>query len=409
MWTGVAELRAQVQRVWDDGRLLAARVAGESMFPLVLRLRQPSVAEMGAQFDMVRRWIRELEEGSRAATGHGYDIVWREVNHRQLGRNMVPDKIVIAEEGDALRWIGRQSDARRFDQLAQATLTAWPQLQPWLARRALAVLGQAEAWTRILAIVHWFIAHPRPGLYLRQLDIEGVDSKFIETRKGMLSEMLDQILPPESIESAATGARQFEQRYGLLNKPALVRFRILDPKLYIAGMSDISIPVAEFVALRIGVRRVFITENEVNGLAFPDCEASMVVFGGGYGVDRLAAVAWLRDKDVMYWGDIDTHGFAILDRLRASLPQARSMLMDEATLRAHRVLWGAEEADKRFAGQLTRLDDAERCLFEALRDNVHGERIRLEQERLGFGWVAEAIRQLTLAGHDSVCYSSPPR
>lgn len=393
-WTSAAEIQAQLQRLWDNGRLLEARLNGEPLFPLELRLRQPGVAIMGEQFDAVRQWIKKLEEGSRAAKGHGYDIVWREVNHRQLGRNSVPDKLVVPDEADALRLIGRQADARRFSQLAGATLDAFPQLKPWLGRRALTVLEQADAWQRILAILQWFLAHPRPQLYLRQLDIEGVDSKFIETRKGLLTELLDQILPPQAILDTATGARQFEARYGMLNKPALIRFRILDPARYLSGLSDLSIPVAQFAQLQPDLQRVFITENEVNGLAFPDVEASMVVFGGGYGIDRLAEIVWLRDKEVIYWGDIDTHGFAILDRLRANLPHARSMLMDAATLHAHRALWGAEDKDKRFTGQLARLSGPEERLFEELRHDVHGERIRMEQERLGFGWVSEAIRAL---------------
>ncbi|MDT1894065.1 hypothetical protein FPK47_29370, partial [Acinetobacter baumannii] len=83
---------------------------------------------------------------------------------------------------------------------------------------------------------------------------------------------------------------------------------------------DLAVPVAQFAALRSSVERVFITENEVNALAFPDMDSSMVVFGGGYGIERLAQAEWVRGRQVVYWGDIDTHGFAILDRLRAWMP-----------------------------------------------------------------------------------------
>lgn len=252
--------------------------------------------------------------------------------------------------------------------------------------------------SRMLAIVRWFLAHPRPQLYLRQLDIEGVDSKFIETRKGLLGELLDQRVPPEAILHSATCARQFESRYGLLNKPALVRFRILDPSRRIGDLSDISVPLAQFAALDIDVQRVFITENEVNGLAFPDAPSGMVVFGGGYGIDRLADIGWLRDKEIVYWGDLDTHGFAILERLRVSLPHARSMLMDATISHAHRALWSAEERDQRLTSQLARLSEPEHALFMELRDDVHGEHIRMEQERIGFDSVREAIAKISGAG-----------
>ncbi|MEJ7807401.1 MAG: DUF3322 domain-containing protein [Telluria sp.] len=385
-WSTPATLRAQLQRLWDDGSLLGARVRGESLFPLELRLRQPSVSELGEQFEAVRGWIAGLEAGAA-----GYQIVWREINHRQLGRNRLPDKALIASDDDALRLLGRLGDARRFDQLAAATLSAFPQLREWLARRALVVLEQADAWARILAILQWFVLHPTPQLYLRQLDIAGVDSKFIEARKGMLSELLDIVMDPGAVCAPAAGARQFEARYGLLSKPALVRFRILDPAFAIGGLSDLSVPVAQFAALQTSIAHIFITENEINGLAFPPVPDAMVIFGGGYGIDRLADIGWLRERTIDYWGDIDTHGFAILDRVRAHLPHTRSMLMDAATLHAHRPLWGTEDKDKRHIGQPARLHPDELALYCALRDDVFGERVRMEQERLSFGWVSAAI------------------
>ncbi len=387
-WSNPLDVRRQVQRLWDDGRLLAARITGESLFPFEIKLRQPTAADIGEQFDAVRAWVREWEQGS------GYQIAWREINHRQTGRNRLPERAIVASEEDALRLIGRGADARRFDQLAAATLDAFPILLPWLARRALLVLEQAAQWPRIIAILRWFVGHPRPGIYLRQLDIAGVDSKFIEVRKALLAELLDQVLPAESIRHDATGARQFEARYGLLGKPALVRMRILDPALSIAGLSDLSVPVSQFAALTIGAQRVFITENEINGLAFPQASSAIVVFGGGYGVERLAQVPWLQTREIVYWGDIDTHGFAILDRLRGALPQTRSMLMDAATLHAHRALWGTEDADKRFTGELSRLTRDEHSVFQALRDDVFAERVRMEQERVGFGAVSDAIAAL---------------
>ncbi|MGK5081593.1 DUF3322 domain-containing protein [Janthinobacterium sp. HLX7-2] len=393
-WTTPAMIHAQLRRLWDSGRVLAAHISGAALFPMTLNVRQPGTSDLGVQFDEVRRWIRQLEEGSKAGKGYGYAIEWREINHRQLGRNRLPAQVVLQDEADALHLIGRAADMRRFDQLAAATLHAFPGLAGWLERRPLTLLEQAPAWERILAILQWFVAHPRPQLYLRQLDISGVDSKFIETRKALLAELLDQILSQEAIDMHAIGSRQFEARYGLLAKPALIRFRMLDTRYHIGGLSDLSVPVAQFLALHAVTEQVFITENEINGLVFPDVPNSMVIFGGGYGIDRLADVSWLRNKDIIYWGDIDTHGFAILDRLRASFPQARSILMDIATLEAHRPLWGNEEAHQRYTGSLTRLNNDERLLFQMLRDDLLGERIRMEQERLGFNWVMAAIQNV---------------
>lgn len=119
------------------------------------------------------------------------------------------------------------------------------------------------------------------------------------------------------------------------------------------------------------------------------------MFGLGYGLDRLAQTPWLRDAEVYYWGDIDTHGFGILNRLRAAIPSARSFLMDRATLDAHRPLWGSEPVDHRYTGDTARLTQEERSLYEDLLLDRYGERVRLEQERIGYGWIERGLQRLT--------------
>jgi hypothetical protein len=390
-WSTADDVRAAVQRLWDQGRILSARLNGEALFPLEIPLRTPSVADMGEQFGAVRDWITQLHAASQAVRGAGYALLTREINHRQLGRQQLPVAALFALDDDALRLIGRGLDARRFDRLAGMTLAAYPELRNWVASHGLMLLEQAEEWERVLAILQWFRDHPRPGLYLRQLDIPGVDTKFIESRKALLAELLDQVLAPTAVHGDAVGTRQFELRYGLLGKPPLTRFRMLDPALYIHGLHDLTVPLDQFVALAPPAARVYVTENEINMLAFPQQAGAMVIFGAGYAIDRLRDIGWLQQRELVYWGDIDTHGFAILDRLRAHMPHTRSIMMDAATLNAHRHLWGTEPADKRFHGVLARLDPAEQALFGELRDDVHGLHVRLEQERIAYGWVKAAL------------------
>jgi hypothetical protein len=393
-WSGPDDIAASVRQLWDSGAILRARLEGRQLFPHELRLRQPGGADMGQEFEAVRAWIGALAGMSRDQRAYGYELVWRELNHRQLGRNRIPVAALIPTEEDALRIIGRLPDARRFDRLSALTLHAFPALRSWLCQQPLKLLAHDDAWERVLAVLRWFAAHPQPGIYLRQLDIEGVDTKFIESRKGLFTELLDEIMPPEAIMARATGARDFEARFGLLTKPALIRFRMLDPDYYIGGLSDLTAPVTQFATLDSKVQRVFITENEVNALAFPAVKAGMVVFGGGYGIERLAQAGWLADTEVFYWGDIDTHGFAILDRLRSHVPHARSFLMDLETLNGHRSLWGDEDPATRYTGELSRLGEEERQLFVELRDNVHAMNLRMEQERIPYTWAVEAIRAI---------------
>jgi hypothetical protein len=388
-WTTPSDIRDQVLRLWERGRILAARLAREPLFPLTVRSARPDARELSDRFTEARDWIRELEAGSKDRLGAGYDIVWAETNHRQLGVNRVPQSFIVPSEADALALIGKRRQSELFDRLVQVTREASPPLVPWIARHPMGLLEHASDWERILAVVAWLRAHPRPGLYARQIDVPGVHSKFIEKRRRLLTELLDLALPQAAIDPHAIGAPAFEQRYGLLTKPALIRFRILDDRLRIQGLDDLATPAAQFAQLDPPVRRVFITENEINGLAFPAMADSLIVFGLGYGLDRLAQVPWLKTKAVFYWGDIDTHGFAILDSLRGFLPAAQSFLMDRETLLAHQSLWGHEpdRCDK----DLARLTAPEAALYLDLQTDRLGPHVRLEQERIAFGCLQRAL------------------
>ncbi|PIM50411.1 hypothetical protein CS062_25165, partial [Roseateles chitinivorans] len=152
------------------------------------------------------------------------------------------------------------------------------------------------------------------------------------------------------------------------------------------GAEDVTVDHDTFARLAPAVSRVFITENEVNFLAFPPLADAMVVFGAGYGVDTLAAARWLHARTIHYWGDIDTHGFAILDQLRGHFPHVESFLMDRATLLAHREQWTDEPQP--VLRELLQLAPSERELFDDLRWKRLGSgHVRLEQERIGFGRV----------------------
>jgi hypothetical protein len=206
-----------------------------------------------------------------------------------------------------------------------------------------------------------------------------------------LNELLDLCLPPQAIDASATGTTQFCRRYGFKDKPLRIRLRVLDAALALPGFGpdqDITLTQADFARLALPVRRVFITENEVNFLAFPPVAGSVVIFGAGYGFEVLLGAAWLQHCSVYYWGDIDSHGFAILDQLRAHLPHAQSLLMDEATLHAHRAQWVTEPAPA--TRQHSRLTAPEAALCQSL---IAGQ-TRLEQERLAFGWVQHALADL---------------
>ncbi len=63
--------------------------------------------------------------------------------------------------------------------------------------------------------------------------------------------------------------------------------------------------------------------------------------------------------------------------------------MDRATLMAHRERWFDEERPTKAA--LSRLMPEEQALYHDLVTDALGQRVRLEQERIDWGWVCDRI------------------
>lgn len=396
-WTTSAGLRSQLEKYWAKGLILRELVVAGELFPLRLSLKVPGSSDLSTHFDAVREWVRNLQHDAKGESGKGYRLAWRSVRHPVIGSNSLPKEAWVDTLDDALSVIGKAREAKRFAVMVEQTRTRMPALLPWLAKNPLRALDIVEDWPRLLDISAWLSRHPRPGIYVRQVDLPGVHSKFIEDYRAVLAELFDCVLPPETIDASVSGVGAFAKRYGFCDKPVRVRFRVLDVNsALLPGCKDQDITVSHdtFSCLDPRVSRVFITENEVNFLAFPDLEDSLVIFGGGYGFDMLQQAQWLHTKAVYYWGDLDTHGFAILDQLRNHLPHAVSFLMDSATLMAHREQWVTEPQP--ILRDLPRLTLQERAVYDSIRwqrlqDNVY---VRLEQERISFGWLMQALKSI---------------
>jgi len=323
-----AELRKKALRPWVSGRFLRAWLQGTSFFPLEIPLAPPSGRILGQKFQQVRQWVREIEAAGRKKGGGGYRVVYRPVNHRQLGPQQVPVRVRFESHAQWLGFIGKTVDFERFQALVETTRSDLPALLAFLDDKPMAALKQAAKWGKLLAVCNWFNNHPRPDRYIRTLDIPGVDTKFIEGHKKILAELLDRVRDAPAVDAglAGVGHHGCERRFGLTYDAPCVRFRLLDPALALDGFTDLHLPAGDLKGHDFGAQTVFITENKINGLSFPPMPRAMVVFGLGYGIEVLAGIDWLRYKQIVYWGDIDTHGFSILSRVRGRSPRNRARM-----------------------------------------------------------------------------------
>ncbi|MFL6665530.1 MAG: DUF3322 domain-containing protein, partial [Rhizobacter sp.] len=122
-WTTPADLRLQVKRLWDKGRLLACLAGDENPFPLRLVLKAPGSSDVSDRFDEARAWSRALQEGPK-----GYRLVQRQFRHRVVGHNALPAEAWVDSLDDALQLIGKAQQASRFAALVAVTQARVPSL-----------------------------------------------------------------------------------------------------------------------------------------------------------------------------------------------------------------------------------------------------------------------------------------
>ncbi len=168
MWTNEADVKQQLERLWVRGDVLRAFVGEESVFPYRLRFRAPSSREIEKDFGLAQDWVTTLRSVPVIR------LEWKAFRSRAVGNQRIPTAAWVDSADAAIPWLGKQQDADRYRQLYAASKARLPDVVPWLRENPLRALALRESWTRILCVVEWMRARPRPNIYPRQIDVPNV-------------------------------------------------------------------------------------------------------------------------------------------------------------------------------------------------------------------------------------------
>lgn len=376
---GQAELRAQAERKYND--VLRSIVVGTSLFPLELRFGKSRRA------NDYPAYLAELAEFRRAATAMGIEVEWESVRAARFGQHDRPKRACFLHENSFLYALGKSEEVSEFRKDIAIIRAVCPQLGSWISDNIRRVLAYHGRWPQLMRTVDWFVKNPQSGLYLRQLPIAGVDTKFFEKHEAILDDLLTNAVP----EHWRLSGQTFAERHGLRRQEPMVRVRFLDPYLQSEmrfPMDDFSVPEPVFRALDLLGATAIITENLRNFLALSHVKNAASVLGSGHAATLLADSIWLKNTRIFYWGDIDGHGFLALSRLRNLLPHVTSLMMDAETF----------DLSCEFAGpatpveitELNNLTVAENLIYQKVRDGS----IALEQERIPYPHVIKTLESI---------------
>lgn len=384
-------IRVRALQWWTNSSFLRAYMDGEAFFPKSILFGKVGGSETAQNFAAISEGIKLLKENAKEQRGFGYCVDFTEIKTLKLGRQLFPSRIYFEHKADYLKFIKKDKEFAVFVALEKLIRSNLPDLQRWVYQHPLKVIQQGDNWPDLLKVCQFFLLNNKPNCYIRELPI-AVHTKFIEKNKLIIYDLLNYLLPPEAVQAEFSGLGNFnfEKRFNLRYDESLIRFRILDPALYINGLSDISVLPSEFKSLDFSCNKVFITENKMNCLTFPAVPNAIVIFGTGYGIKKLKSAHWLHEKEIHYWGDIDAHGFEILSQLRSYFPQTLSFLMERHTF--HQFYPYACTETYSSSKNLLHLNGEEQNMYQFLTD-TH-DKNRLEQEKIDQPYVNEALEKI---------------
>lgn len=295
-----------------------------------------------------------------------------------------PHQVAASSSDTHARW---QTCAARMTELQRS----FPKATFTGVIRRLTDLPEAD-YARLTAAVTWLNANPTSGLLIRQLPIEGMDTKWLARHARLVLALLGDETATDSDDSdepalTMSRRREIHRRLGLRTPPELVQIAVPCPSLrkQIGGMRHLAASIEDLNAWPDQPDVVVIIENKETAYALTTDHPGMIVLHGeGFDVATYARLNWVHHTatKVIYWGDIDLAGLHFLDDLRAYGVQVQSILMDLPTLNTYRHL--AVEGATPYRKNVAHLTDTERELYDhlATHANETGCGLLLEQERI---------------------------
>jgi hypothetical protein len=378
-------LLKKVKRLYESGDLFRSYFREESYFPYDIGLKTIKQSDIQQNFSGFQSQLEKLEKLH-------LPLEYKYFEFKQIGKQKLPIKIRFETIESYLLYLKKSDEYETVRQRYKKSILKFPQLQELFIQKPKLLLEHAAIWDMLLAVCEFFVNHPYPQCYIRELGIEGVDTKFIEQHRQLLDMCLSKIVIPIDTSIATLGDYGFEKKYGLKYPQIMVHFRILDSKHYIDDLDDMSLPLEALKDREIPCRRVFIVENKITMLSFPFVPDSIVIFGHGYRIGVLKEITWLEQKEIIYWGDIDVDGFAILSQLRGYFSHTVSIFMDSVTFEKYYHL-GVYEPNQKILKALEFLNEDENSTYQKLIEDGKNP-YRIEQERIPFNALLDYLEKI---------------
>ncbi|GIE76298.1 hypothetical protein Aph02nite_22480 [Actinoplanes philippinensis] len=294
----VAALRRKLAQKWPHA------VCAEHVFTVPLRpgvTNGPAVQRLG--YPTWHQWHMQWRDFCGQLPG-GVEVVRKPVTVRGVTGDYPAVLRADLDGAVALADGAGIVDITRARALASNLRAAGAALTPALLKAAYALRDND---TEVLvSAVNWLREHPDAGDWtLRQLPVPGMHTKWLDNHGALLRDVAGRDVRDE-----------------VRPRLTVIHLTYVDPGYAATGRRRHDAwTTGDVHDIAYRPRVVLVVENRDCRLWFPPVSDTIVVEGGGKAAAALLAdVPWLRAAEhVLYWGDIDADGYAILDHFRAAL------------------------------------------------------------------------------------------
>lgn len=382
------ELVTKLARQWRNADYREARLLdscsldgvafNRSAWPLIFSIGKPSsralIENLGSVRSHIHAW-RDITVG---------EVVWETVTFRSASDSIrVPVQWILHTPSDWIAAINNLQIASEFERLEHLREAADPLFQRLLIRQESLWRGRSDSDVLLaLQLVMKLSQGCAQGLPLRALALNGVDSKFYERNRQLITQLLDirfdGVVSQQGLEQFL-GAAQ-DNHHWLL---------VVDLDGGLLPFRQIRISDKDLLATSLPGTHLLIIENERCHHQLPACSNTLAILGAGQNLAWMAA-SWLSKKHLAYWGDIDTWGLHMLAQARNYQPGLTPLLMSKNSFELHGNNKAVVEVEPMRSLPDRGLTESEVQLFSFL---LVQEKGRLEQEFIAKEFVVQAIRQ----------------
>lgn len=370
------DLVQRLERQWRSADTREARLLNPvEHWPLKLAIGKPSARQVSEEPRIVRSHLAAWRNVSIG------EVHWETVRYRGLTQAVsVPTQWELPTPSSWAQASGSGEVQSQFSALSALISAADPVFHRYFVRRRSWLskpLDEVIAAAKLAAELEPACLGGRP---LRMMGGQDIDSKFGERHGPLLTALLD---IRYSGLASELGLGPFldaaeESDHWLL---------VVDLDGGLLPFKQMRLRAQDLMSYVLPGERLLVVENERCLYLLPDLPRTIAILGAGLNLEWLRAPI-VGEKDLAYWGDIDTWGLRMLATARRHQPEISALLMDESTF-ANNLQHAVIEPRPVDALPDCELTASEKQLWMNLVAEDSG---RLEQEFLPQDLVADAMR-----------------